>query len=42
MWQRIKDFFGKTVIQIVEIIVMILCAIGLAIGGGRERIFILS
>ena len=39
MWQKIKDFFGKTVVQIVEIIIMILCAIGLAIGGWKGEDF---
>ena len=39
MWQKIKDFFDKTVVQIVEIIVMILCAIGLVIGGWKGEDF---
>lgn len=39
MWQKIKDFFDKTVVQIVEIIVMILCAIGLIVGGWKGEDF---
>lgn len=39
MWQKIKDFFNKTVVQIIEIIAMILCAIGLVIGGWEGEDF---
>ena len=39
MWQKIKDFFSKTVVQIVEIFVMILCAIGLVVGGWKGEDF---
>ena len=39
MWQKIKDFFDKTVVQVVEIIVMILCAIGLVVGGWQGEDF---
>ena len=39
MWQKIKNFFDKTVVQIVEIIAMILCAIGLMVGGWKGEDF---
>lgn len=39
MWQKIKDFFNKTAMQIVEVIIMILCAIGLIIGGWKGEDF---
>ena len=35
MWQKIKDYFDQTVTQIIEIIIMTLCAIGLVIGGWK-------
>ena len=33
MWQKIKDYFNQTVTQIIETIIMILCAISLIVGG---------
>ena len=33
MWKKIKDFFDKSIVQVVEIIVMVLCAVGLFVGG---------
>lgn len=39
MWQKIKNFFNKTIVQVVEIIVMVLCAIGLMFGGWKGEDF---
>ena len=33
IWQKIKDFFGNKTVQIVETIIIVLCVIGLVIGG---------
>lgn len=39
MWEKIKVFLNKTAVQIVEVIVMILCAVGLVIGGWKGEDF---
>lgn len=39
MWKKIKDFLSKPAVQIVEVIIMILCAIGLFIGGWKSEDF---
>ena len=39
MWQKIKNFFNKTIVQVAEVIVMILCAIGLMVGGWQGEDF---
>lgn len=33
IWQKIKDFFGNKTVQIIETIIIVLCTIGLVIGG---------
>lgn len=33
MWEKIKAFFANKVVQIVETVIIVICTIGLVIGG---------
>lgn len=33
IWEKIKAFFENKTVQIIEVIIIVLCAIGLVIGG---------
>lgn len=33
MWEKIKNFFSNKIVKIVEIVIMVICAVGLIIGG---------
>lgn len=33
IWQKIKEFFGNKTVQIIETVIIVLCTIGLVIGG---------